>query len=254
MEQSLLPSAKHCSCHSSWLNRKPLLARPLPKRQIQTHVTSQLRRNAQPTQRPDKCLFGNASQAAPAVGHQRHQSKLRAKIRDSDTDDVVEGTRNPPNIFWRVAAAFMYIIPWIDVIALGREVYHHFPFSIWLFLFPGPFVGIYYSSQFAPLIVFFLLFLSVVKNTKLHHFVRFNAMQGIMLDIVVMLFSILRAYMPAEFRWSAILVTFDMYSWNICMGTILYCVFWTLWGRYADVPYVSDSVYMQVEASDPSAS
>ena len=53
-------------------------------------------------------------------------------------------------------------------------------------------------------------------------------LQGIMLDIVVMLFSILRAYMPAEFRWSAILVTFDMYSWNICMGTILYCVFWTL--------------------------
>ena len=38
-------------------------------------------------------------------------------------------------------------------------------------------MGIYYSSQFAPLVVFFLLFLSVVKNTKLHHFVRFNAMQ-----------------------------------------------------------------------------
>lgn len=121
-------------------------------------------------------------------------------------------------------------------------------------MFPGPFVGIYYSSQFAPLVVFFLLFLSVVKNTKLHHFVRFNAMQGIMLDIVVMLFSIVRAYFPAEFRWSAILVTFDMFSWNISMGTILYCVFWTLWGKYADVPYVSDSVYMQVEASDPSAS
>jgi uncharacterized membrane protein len=54
-------------------------------------------------------------------------------------------------------------------------------------------------------------------------------MQGIMLDIVVMLFSIVRAYFPAEFRWSAILVTFDMFSWNISMGTILYCVFWTLW-------------------------
>ncbi len=36
---------------------------------------------------------------------------------------------------------------------------------------------IYYSSQFAPLIVFFLLFLAVVKNNKLHHFVRFNCMQ-----------------------------------------------------------------------------
>ena len=47
------------------------------------------------------------------------------------------GGRDPPNIFWRVFAALMYIIPWIDVIALGREVYHHFPFSIVLFLIPG---------------------------------------------------------------------------------------------------------------------
>ena len=69
----------------------------------------------------------------------------------------------------------------------------------------GPFVDIYYSSQFAPLVVFFLLFLAVVKNTKLPHFVRFNCMQGIMIDIVTMLFNILRTYFPAELRWSIIL-------------------------------------------------
>ena len=69
----------------------------------------------------------------------------------------------------------------------------------------GPFVDIYYSSQFAPLVVFFLLFLAVVKNTKLPHFVRFNCMQGIMIDIVTMLFNILRTYFPAELRWSVIL-------------------------------------------------
>ena len=69
----------------------------------------------------------------------------------------------------------------------------------------GPFVDIYYSSQFAPLVVFFLLFLAVVKNTKLPHFVRFNCMQGIMIDIVTMLFNILRTYFPAELRWSSVL-------------------------------------------------
>ena len=36
---------------------------------------------------------------------------------------------------------------------------------------------IYFGSQFAPLIIFFVMFLSIVKNTKLHHFVRFNCMQ-----------------------------------------------------------------------------
>ena len=45
-------------------------------------------------------------------------------------------------------------------------------------LHTGPFAKIYYSSQFAPLIIFFLMFLSIVKNKKLHHFVRFNCMQA----------------------------------------------------------------------------
>jgi len=144
----------------------------------------------------------------------------------------------------------MYLIPWIDTIAIGREIYHNFPVSLIIYYLPGPFVQIYYSSQFAPLVVFFLLFLSVVKNNKLPHFVRFNCMQGIMIDIVVMLFNILRAYFPAELRWSAVLHVFDMFSWMICISTTLYCVYWALIGKYADIPYVSESVYMQVEASE----
>ena len=39
-------------------------------------------------------------------------------------------------------------------------------------------IGVYYSSQFAPLIIFFLLFLSVVKNFRIHHFTRFHCMQA----------------------------------------------------------------------------
>jgi hypothetical protein len=113
----------------------------------------------------------------------------------------------------------------------------------------GPFVRIYYSSQFAPLVIFFLLFLAVVKNTKVPHFVRFNCMQvpnmhaaenmllrmllryvfayqagivqpawevndwtitlcllqSVMIDIVVMLFTIIRSYFPSELRWTAVL-------------------------------------------------
>lgn len=81
----------------------------------------------------------------------------------------------------------------------------------------GPFVKLYYSSQFTPLIVFFLLFLAVVKNTKMPHFVRFNCMQGIMLDIVVMLFNILRGYFPAEFRWSAVLSVLSLpHFYTLC--------------------------------------
>lgn len=95
----------------------------------------------------------------------------------------------------------------------------------------GPLHNIYFSSQFAPLIIFFLLFLAVVKNTKLHHFVRYNAMQAVMLDIVVMLIHILRTYLPPHVVWSPLKDWWDMITWVMCFSTILYCVFWTLrWG------------------------
>ena len=45
----------------------------------------------------------------------------------------------------------------------------------------------YYSNSFTPFFVFFALFLAVVRNEKLPHFLRFNAMQSILLDICIML-------------------------------------------------------------------
>ena len=47
-------------------------------------------------------------------------------------------------------------------------------------------------------------------------------------------------------RWSLIGRMFDMFAWTSCMATVAYCVFWTLRGAYADIPFVSESVYIQV--------
>lgn len=171
-------------------------------------------------------------------------------MRDPDLDDETATLKGPPSTLWKVVAALTYLIPWIDTISLGREIYHSFPSLLWLYFAPGPSVGVYYSSQFAPLVIFFLLFLTIVKNTKLHHFVRFNCMQAVMLDIVCMLFHIVRAYFPAEVRWSNLLLTFDKFAFVACMTTVIYCMYFTLRGKYADIPFVSESVYMQVDASE----
>ena len=49
----------------------------------------------------------------------------------------LKGNRGPPSALVRVASAFLYIVPWIDVLTLGREVYHFFPASLLLYLLPG---------------------------------------------------------------------------------------------------------------------
>lgn len=45
--------------------------------------------------------------------------------------------KGPPVILWRVAAALMYLIPWIDSLSIGREIYRAFPTSILLYFLPG---------------------------------------------------------------------------------------------------------------------
>eukprot|EP00887_Chlorella_sp_A99_P002785 scaffold6.g2785.t1 len=217
---------------------------------------------------PPPCLAARAAARRGPARQRRRLAPPAARPRDPDAveggDEEEESNKEPPSLLWRVAAALCYLVPWIDSMSLGREMYRRFRNLLVLYFIPGPLSKIYFSSQFAPLIIFFAMFLSVVKNTKLHHFVRFNCMQAravwcgvvrvcregervwaIMLDIAVMLFHILRAYLPAELKWSMIGRAFDMFSWTTCMGTVVFCVFWTLRGHYADIPFVSESVYIQ---------
>jgi uncharacterized membrane protein len=112
--------------------------------------------------------------------------------------------------------------------------------------FAVEFLPIYYAHQLVPLIVFFLMFLAIIKNKRLHHFVRFNAMQAMMLDIMVMLPTITKNYIPGEIYWTAV----GKFIIGSCFVTFFIALLWaayhTLCGNYADLPLVSDAVYMQV--------
>lgn len=92
----------------------------------------------------------------------------------------------------------------------------------------APFIKYYYSSQFAPLVVFFLLYLAVVRNTKLHHFVRFHAMQATMLDIISMIFTLVRGYLPPAVMWSPLVGFYDTFSYTVCLFPVLYCIVYAL--------------------------
>ncbi|KAL6766201.1 TIC20 [Auxenochlorella protothecoides x Auxenochlorella symbiontica] len=215
----------------------PVSARPLTHRRCNVHafaVSSSCQSRAS--------LHGKASGPAPSVLGGCPTLKQQPRSKPCQTPEALPGgfdededaaavLQKPPSIFWRMMSALFYMVPWIDSISVGRFIYSRFRNLILVYLAAGPLHNIYFSSQFAPLIIFFLLFLAVVKNTKLHHFVRYNAMQAVMLDIVVMLIHILRTYLPPHVVWSPLKDWWDMITWVMCFSTILYCVFWTLrWG------------------------
>ncbi|WP_445633257.1 Tic20 family protein [Nostoc sp. DSM 114161] len=147
----------------------------------------------------------------------------------------------------RIFACLPYLLPLIDGLVFGRFLFSQFPVLQVLLLPLQPVLIIYGSlGQLGQLIVFFALFLLVVRNEKISHFIRFNTMQAILLDIVIFLCSILvRILGQVPGTGFAI----ETVANTIFLGVVVavgYSVIQSLIGRYAEIPAISDAVHMQV--------
>lgn len=146
----------------------------------------------------------------------------------------------------RIFGPLPYLLPILDGVIYGSFLFRQFPVVGVVFL---PFITlsqVYNSIPFVGLIVFFALFLLVVRNEKISHFIRFNTMQAILLDIVIFLFSIilqiLRPVPGTEFAIETLANTLFIGL----VAAVVYAVAQSVLGRYAEIPAISDAVYMQV--------
>ncbi len=145
----------------------------------------------------------------------------------------------------RIFACLPYLLPLIQGLAFGGFLLRQFPVLGVLFLPLSPLIGIY-QLPFASLIIFFALFLLVVRNEKISHFIRFNTMQAILLNIVLflceILLQILRSIPGAGFALETLANTIFIGI----VAAVVYSVAQSLFGRYAEIPAISDAVNMQV--------
>ena len=150
----------------------------------------------------------------------------------------------------RIFACLAYLLPLLDVMGLVGTVLQ----MTGSFLSPlvaivatplAPLLAIY--TGFIPLIVFFALYLLVVRNESIAHFIRFNTMQAILFGILLSLIGIIWQYALAPI-FGVGLLTQTLFN-AVFLGTIVavgYSIIQTALGRYAEIPTISDAVYMQV--------
>ena len=152
----------------------------------------------------------------------------------------------------RIFACLAYLLPLIEVVGLlfrvgiQNSLFGEFP-ALQVLLVPlYPLIQIYFGVPFIGIIIFFALFLLVVRNSNISHFIRFNTMQAILLDIVLFLCGILLDILSpipgASFAISTLANT-------IFLGVVIavgYAVFQSVSGRYAEIPAISDAVHTQV--------
>ncbi|MBN3941199.1 MAG: Tic20 family protein [Nostoc sp.] len=146
----------------------------------------------------------------------------------------------------RIFASLPYLLPLIEVFVFGRYLLLEFPPLQLLFLPLLPLLRIYYGVRYAGMIIFFALFLLVVRNEKISHFIRFNTMQAILLDIIIFLFSILTDVVGLVPSGGFAIQTLSTTIFIGIVGAVAYSVIQSVSGRYAEIPAISDAVYMQV--------
>lgn len=147
----------------------------------------------------------------------------------------------------RIFACLPYLLPLVSGLEFGKFLFQQFP-ALQVMLIPlTPVLFVYQTlGSWAGIIIFFLLFLLVVRNERIVHFIRFNAMQAILLDILLVLCSLLFNILMNGLGTN--LVTETLFN-IVFLGTVAACgysIVQSLIGRYAEIPALSEAVYAQV--------
>ena len=172
---------------------------------------------------------------------------------------TVRGATTPQE---RIFGALPYLLPMAESLIFGSFFFQQFPeISAVLLLVLSPVLALYGAFPLMGLIIFFALFMLVVRNESLPHFIRFNTMQAIMIMICISVCRILIDFIlspllgititsvgvsvagPTEFL---VEILFNFIFFGVFAASI-YSIVQVLRGHYPDdIPSLSEIVYMQV--------
>ena len=152
----------------------------------------------------------------------------------------------PIPIWQRLLGLLVYVLPWSDAIPFGQHLFLQFPVLQWLILPAEPLLilksGI--PLNLGNLLVFFLLFLAVVRNSNVPYFIRFNTLQALLVDIVVVLISY--AFVILPIGGGLMMRTLSSTVVVGVLAVVIFALIECARGREPDLPGLSQAVRMQL--------
>ena len=156
-----------------------------------------------------------------------------------------------PPLWQRLLALLPYSLTWSDALPFGRDLFSSFPSlkALMLPAMPALLVqnlGSMGGMNLGGLLLFVLLFAAVVRNPKVPYTIRFNTLQALMLDILLvvigLVFQLLQSLLGGGLLFRTLANT-------VFLGTLLILLFTVvqvLRGKEADLPTLSEAVRMQL--------
>lgn len=148
----------------------------------------------------------------------------------------------------RLISIAAYTLPFFNSLQYGHSILTQYPKFALLFDPIIPFLSFYRSLPYASFIAFFALYLGIVRNPIFSQYVRFNAMQALTLDVLLVLPLLFqRIFSPGRYG-----LAFRVMIWAhnavfiFSILCFLYSVLSCLLGRTPYLPFVADAAARQI--------
>ena len=151
-----------------------------------------------------------------------------------------------PSLGAKILGVLLYMIPWTDSLTFGNHLYIKYPF-IQIIQIPAiPIILIERSIPFGSFLLFLGIFLGLVRNTKVSYFLRFNALQSLIINIGIIIVSFIYEIIFSPFTNSLIIRTISSTLLISLFSVIVYCVWSCTQGNEPDLPGISQATRMQL--------
>ncbi|XP_028770627.1 protein TIC 20-II, chloroplastic [Neltuma alba] len=148
----------------------------------------------------------------------------------------------------RLISVVSYTLPFFNSLHYGRYLFLQFPNLGLLFDPILPLVALYRSIPYSSFVAFFALYLGVVRNPSFSRYVRFNSMQAVTLDVLLVLPLLLqRIFTPGR---TGLGLRLMVWAHNVLFLFTLVCFLYSVascvLGRTPHLPFVADAASRQI--------
>ena len=151
-----------------------------------------------------------------------------------------------PSLGARILGVILYMIPWSDSLSFGNHLYLKYPVTQIIQVPAIPIILIERSIPFGSLLLFLAIFIGLVRNSKVSYFLRFNALQSLLINIGIIIVSFIFDIIFSPFLNTLLIRTFSSTLLISLFSVIVYCVWSCTQGNEPNVPGISQATKMQL--------
>ncbi|PHT64968.1 Protein TIC 20-II, chloroplastic, partial [Capsicum annuum] len=172
----------------------------------------------------------------------------RTRISTRPKPTPISAVYNPIPATDRLISAVSYFLPFFNGIQYGRFLFTQYPSLALPFQPILPILSFYRSIPYASFVTFFALYLGIARNESLNQYTRFNALQAVMLDVLLVLpMLIQRIFSPGQ---SGLGLQFTVWMHNglfvFVVGCFVYGLVACILGKTPYLPFVTEAANRQM--------